>query len=241
MERVGGRAPDRLREVRINGDYLQFTQASVMIAMGFTKVLCAATVEEKVPPFLKGTGRGWVTAEYAMLPASTPKRVPRESALGRVGGRTHEIQRLIGRSLRTVTDLQGFGERTITVDCDVIQADGGTRTAAITGGFVALVLLFRSLRERGVIDKLPVRDYVSAVSVGMVDGIPLLDLDYSEDSRAEVDMNIVMTGSGQFIEIQGTAEKEPFDRQRLNALTDLAAGGIGDLIRRQREMLGELT
>lgn len=241
MERRGGRAPDRLREVRITGDYLQLAQASVMIAMGLTKVLCAATVEEKVPPFLKGTGRGWVTAEYAMLPASTPQRVPRESALGRVGGRTHEIQRLIGRSLRTVTDLQGFGERTVTVDCDVIQADGGTRTAAITGGFVALVLLFRSLRERGLITRLPVRDYVCAVSVGMVDGTPLLDLDYSEDSRAEVDMNIVMTGSGQFIEIQGTAEKEPFDRQRLNALMDLATRGIGNLLGELRGILGELT
>ena len=240
MERMGGRAPDRLREIRITGDYLQFAQASVIIEMGFTKLVCAATVEVKVPPFLKGTGRGWVTSEYAMLPASTPKRVPRESALGRVGGRTHEIQRLIGRSLRAVTDLQGFGERTVTVDCDVIQADGGTRTAAITGGFIALVSLLRSLRERGLIDRLPVRDYVSAVSVGMVDGILLLDLDYREDSQAEVDMNIVMTGSGQFIEIQGTAEKEPFDRQQLSALTDLAAGGIGDLIRRQREMLGEL-
>lgn len=241
MERAEARPLDRLRELRITGDYLKFTEASVMIEMGFTKVLCAATMEEKVPSFLKNTGRGWVTAEYAMLPASTQKRSPRESTVGRVGGRTHEIQRLIGRSLRSITDLQAFGERTITLDCDVIQADGGTRTAAITGGFIALVSLFRGLRQRGLIGKLPVRDYVSAVSVGIVDGHALLDLDYREDSQAEVDMNVVMTGSGRFIEIQGTAETEPFDRQQLNALTDLAAGGIRDLIGKLRDLLGDLN
>jgi ribonuclease PH len=241
MERAEARPLDRLRELRITGDYLKFTEASVMIEMGFTKVLCAATMEEKVPSFLKNTGRGWVTAEYAMLPTSTQKRSPRESTVGRVGGRTHEIQRLIGRSLRSITDLQAFGERTITLDCDVIQADGGTRTAAITGGFIALVSLFRGLRQRGLIGRLPVRDYVSAVSVGIVDGHVLLDLDYREDSQAEVDMNVVMTGSGRFIEIQGTAETEPFDRQRLNALTDLAAGGITDLIGKLRDLLGDLN
>jgi len=240
MERADGRPLNSLREVRIVRNYLQFTEASVMIEMGFTKLLCAATMEEKVPPFLKNTGRGWVTAEYAMLPVSTQKRSPRESTVGRVGGRTHEIQRLIGRSLRAVTDLQGFGERTITVDCDVIQADGGTRTAAITGGFVALVMFFRRMRESGLIDKIPVKDYVSAISVGIVDGNPLLDLDYREDSRAEVDMNVVMTGSGAFIEVQGTAETKPFNRQQLNALTDLAATGITDLIGKLRELLGAL-
>jgi ribonuclease PH len=241
MERAGGRAADSLREFRISGDYLHFTKASVLIELGYTKLICAATLEEKVPPFLKNTGRGWVTAEYAMLPASTQKRSPRESTTGRVGGRTHEIQRLIGRSLRAVTDLKGFGERTVTLDCDVIQADGGTRTAAVTGGFAALVALFRSLREGGLIERIPLRDYVSAVSVGIVDGQPLLDLDYREDSRAEVDMNVVMTGSGHFIEVQGTAETKPFDRGHLNALTDLAAAGIAEMVRKLRQMLGELN
>jgi ribonuclease PH len=239
MERVDGRRWDQMRDFRITMNYLRFAEGSVLVEMGHTKVLCAATIEEKVPPFLKNSGRGWLTAEYSMLPASTQKRSPRESTSGKVGGRTHEIQRLIGRSLRTVTDLQRFGERTITIDCDVIQADGGTRTAAITGGFVALVNLFRSLKERGVVNSIPVKDSVSAISVGMVDGQLLLDLDYHEDSRAEVDMNFVMTGSGLFIEVQGTAETLPFDRNRLNAMTDLAAAGIEVLGRKQREILGD--
>jgi ribonuclease PH len=239
MKRVDGRRWDQMRDFRITMNYLRFAEGSVLVEMGHTKVLCAATIEEKVPPFLKNSGRGWLTAEYSMLPASTQKRSPRESTSGKVGGRTHEIQRLIGRSLRTVTDLQSFGERTITIDCDVIQADGGTRTAAITGGFVALVNLFRSLKERGVVNSIPVKDSVSAVSVGMVDGQLLLDLDYHEDSRAEVDMNFVMTGSGLFIEVQGTAETLPFDRNRLNAMTDLAAAGIEVLGRKQREILGD--
>jgi len=204
-------------------------------------VICAATIEDTVPPFLKNSGRGWLTAEYSMLPAATQKRSKRESTNGRIGGRTHEIQRLIGRSLRAVTDLQGFGERTITIDCDVIQADGGTRTAAITGGFVALVDLFRKLKERGVVGFIPIRDYVSAISVGIVDGELRLDLAYEEDSRAEVDMNFVMTGSGLFIEVQGTAENLPFDRDRLAAMTDLATTAIADLTRKQREILGGLT
>jgi ribonuclease PH len=238
MERVDGRGWDRMRDFRITMNYLRFAEGSVLVEMGHTKVLCAATIEEKVPPFLKNSGRGWLTAEYSMLPASTQKRSPRESTSGRVGGRTHEIQRLIGRSLRTVTDLQSFGERTITIDCDVIQADGGTRTAAITGGFVALVNLFRSLKERGMVNSIPVKDSVSAVSVGMVDGQLLLDLDYHEDSRAEVDMNFVMTGSGLFIEVQGTAEALPFDRNRLDAMADLATAGIRDLSRKQQEILG---
>ena len=238
MQRDGDREWNRLRTFRITRDFLHFSEGSVLVEMGHTRVICAATIEEKVPPFLKNSGRGWLTAEYAMLPASTQKRSSRESTAGKIGGRTHEIQRLIGRSLRAVTDLKAFGERTITLDCDVIQADGGTRTAAITGGFIALVDLFRRLKERGVVNSIPVTDYVSAVSVGIVDGRPLLDLDYAEDSSAEVDMNFVMTGKGLFIEVQGTAEAKPFDRDQLSALTDLAAFGIGELTERQREILG---
>jgi ribonuclease PH len=240
MQRSGGRAWNEMRDFRITRDFLRFSEGSVLVEMGHTRVICSATLEERVPPFLKNTGRGWLTAEYAMLPAATQKRSTRESTSGRIGGRTHEIQRLIGRSLRAVTDLQGFGERTITLDCDVIQADGGTRTASITGGFVALVDLLRRMKERGVVGSLPVRDYVSAVSVGIVNGDLLLDLEYAEDSGAEVDMNVVMTGGGRFIEVQGTAESEPFDRGRLDAMTDLAAAGIGRLIERQREILGGL-
>lgn len=240
MGRDGGRAWDRLRECRITKDFLDFSEGSVLLEMGRTRVICAATLEEKVPPFLKNSGRGWVTAEYAMLPASTQKRSPRESTSGKIGGRTHEIQRLIGRSLRAVTDLTGFGERTITIDCDVIQADGGTRTAAITGGFIALANVFRRLKEKGIISRIPVSDFVSAVSVGIVDGQPLLDLDYSEDSHADVDMNVVMTGGGLFIEVQGTAEAAPFDRNRLNDLTELAAAGIRELTQKQRDILGSL-
>jgi len=238
MRRDGDREWNRLRTFRITRDFLHFSEGSVLVEMGHTRVICAATIEEKVPPFLKNSGRGWLTAEYAMLPASTQKRSSRESTAGKIGGRTHEIQRLIGRSLRAVTDLKAFGERTITLDCDVIQADGGTRTAAITGGFIALVDLFRRLKERGVVNSIPVTDYVSAVSVGIVDGRPLLDLDYAEDSSAEVDMNFVMTGKGLFIEVQGTAEVKPFDRDQLSALTDLAAFGIGELTERQRGILG---
>jgi len=238
MRRGDDREWNRLRTFRITRDFLHFSEGSVLVEMGHTRVICAATIEEKVPPFLKNSGRGWLTAEYAMLPASTQKRSSRESTVGKIGGRTHEIQRLIGRSLRAVTDLNAFGERTITIDCDVIQADGGTRTAAITGGFIALVDLFRRLKERGVVNTIPVMDYVSAVSVGIVDGRPLLDLDYAEDSSAEVDMNFVMTGKGLFIEVQGTAEAKPFDRDQLSALTDLAAAGIGELTERQREILG---
>jgi ribonuclease PH len=221
-------------------DFLHFSEGSVLVEMGRTRVICAATLEDRVPPFLKNSGKGWLTAEYAMLPASTQKRSPRESTSGKIGGRTHEIQRLIGRTLRAVTDLRAFGERTITVDCDVIQADGGTRTAAITGAFVALVSLLRRMKERGVVSAIPVTDYVSAVSVGVVNGELLLDLDYAEDSGAEVDMNVVMTGKGLFIEVQGTAEARPFDRDRLSALTELAAAGIGELTQRQREILGGL-
>jgi ribonuclease PH len=238
MKRDGNREWNQLRDFRITRDFLHFSEGSVLVEMGHTRVICAATIEDNVPPFLKNSGRGWLTAEYAMLPSSTNKRSPRESTAGKIGGRTHEIQRLIGRSLRAVTDLKTFGERTITMDCDVIQADGGTRTAAITGGFIALIDLFRRLKDREVVSSIPVMDYVAAVSVGLVDGQPLLDLDYVEDSSAEVDMNFVMTGKGLFIEVQGTAESKPFDRHGLTALTELASAGIGELTRRQREILG---
>ena len=237
--RKDGRKADQIRPVVIARDYLRHPKGSVLIEMGDTKVICAVSVEEGVPPFLKNTGRGWLTAEYAMIPASTHERSARESSRGKVGGRTHEIQRLIGRSLRAVTDLTAFGERTIHVDCDVIQADGGTRTASITGSFVAVVDAFRRLRAEGLVDRMPVRDFVSAVSVGIVDGQMLLDLQYEEDHRAEVDMNVVATRGGLFVEVQGTAEAVPFARQRLEAMTDLAVRGIAMLTRKQIEVLGE--
>lgn len=241
MVRVEGRPWNEIRDIRMTRDFLKYPEGSVLIEMGQTKVICTATMEDKAPAFLKNTGRGWLTSEYAMLPGSTQNRTDRESARGRIGGRTHEIQRLIGRSLRAVTDLNTFGERTIYIDCDVIQADGGTRTASITGGFVALVDLFRKLQKKGVVDRIPVCDYVSAVSVGIVDDQLLLDLDYEEDSRAEVDMNVIMTGSGLFIEIQGTAEKTPFGRERLNAMSAMAEAGIEKLIKKQVELLGDLN
>ena len=234
------RQPTGLRPVRITPNFLKHTAGSVLIEMGDTRVICTAAVQNEVPPFLRNTGRGWLTAEYAMLPMATETRSSRESSRGKVGGRTHEIQRLIGRSLRAVTNLTAFGEKTIYIDCDVIQADGGTRTASITGSFVALVGLFRKMRETGVIKTMPVLDYVAAVSIGIVDDEMLLDLDYSEDSRAEVDMNVVMTGEGRFIEVQGTAEEKPFDRRRLDALIDTAARGIAELTQIQRDILGPL-
>ncbi|MDO9559675.1 MAG: ribonuclease PH [Syntrophales bacterium] len=241
MTRNEGRRWNEIRDIRMTRDFLKYPEGSVLIEMGQTKVICTATMEDKAPAFLRNTGRGWLTSEYAMLPGSTQNRTDRESARGRIGGRTHEIQRLIGRSLRAVTDLNTFGERTIYVDCDVIQADGGTRTASITGGFVALVDLFRKLQKKGVVERIPVCDYVSAVSVGIVDDQLLLDLDYEEDSRAEVDMNVIMTGSGLFIEIQGTAEKTPFSRERLNAMSALAEEGIRKLIEKQLELLGDIN
>ena len=241
MVRVEGRHWNEIRDIRMTRDFLKDPEGSVLIEMGQTKVICTATMEDKAPAFLRNTGRGWLTSEYAMLPGSTQSRMDRESARGRIGGRTHEIQRLIGRSLRAVTDLTTFGERTIYIDCDVIQADGGTRTASITGGFVALVDLFRKLQKRGLVDRIPVRDYVSAVSVGIVNDQLLLDLNYEEDSRAEVDMNVIMTGGGLFIEIQGTAEKKPFSRERLSAMSALADEGIQKLIKKQFELLGDLN
>jgi ribonuclease PH len=238
--RTNGRRFDEIREIKITKGFLKYPEGSVMIEMGHTKVICTATIEDKVPPFLKNTGRGWLTAEYSMLPMSTQLRTPRESTRGRVGGRTHEIQRLIGRSLRAVTDLNTFGERTIYIDCDVIQADGGTRTASITGGFIALIDLFMKLKQKGIVKEIPVVDFVSAVSVGVVDSQIYLDIDYEEDSKAEVDMNFVMTGNGRFIEIQGTAEEEPFSRELLNDMITLAASGIYEITRKQRDILGEL-
>lgn len=239
--RVNGRKGDQLRDVTIISHYLKFPCGSVLMGMGDTRVICTATMEDRVPAFLKNTGQGWLTAEYSMLPAATQNRNPREAAMGKVGGRTYEIQRLIGRSLRAITDLKAFGERTIYIDCDVIQADGGTRTASITGAFVALVDLFRDLRERGLINHLPLKDYLSAVSVGIVDGEALLDLDYGEDSQAEVDMNFVATAGGLFIEVQGTAEGAPFRREQLSAMTDLALKGTSLLTEKQINILGELS
>jgi len=238
--RPDGRRPRELRPVLITPNYLRHAEGSALITVGLTRVLCAASVEEGVPPFLRGSGRGWVTAEYGMLPRSTHTRSDREAARGRVGGRTHEIQRLIGRSLRAVTDLAVLGERTIWIDCDVIEADGGTRTAAITGAYVALALAVRTLEASGTALGGPVlRDAVAAVSVGLVDRRLCLDLAYVEDSRAEVDMNVVMTGQGRFVEVQGTAEAKPFTAAQLARMTALAADGIKQLITIQRETLGD--
>ncbi len=219
---------------------MMHAEGSVLIEAGHTRVLCSASVEDRVPPFLRGTGKGWVTAEYGMLPRATSTRTQREATAGKVGGRTQEIQRLIGRSLRAVTTLKALGERTVWVDCDVLQADGGTRTAAITGGFVALVLALDRLRQQGALRTLPVIDYVAATSVGVVGGAPLLDLAYEEDSAADVDMNVVKTGDGRFIEVQGTAEAEPFDRTALDALLALADTGISALVGKQRAIVGDM-
>ena len=238
--RLDNRRPDQLRETRIVPKYLMHPEGSVLIEAGATRVICTASVEDRVPPFLRNTGKGWVTAEYGMLPRATTTRTTREASSGKVGGRTQEIQRLIGRSLRSVTRLDALGERTVWIDCDVIQADGGTRTASITGSFVALVLALDVMRQKGVIQSVPVTDYVAATSVGIIDGQPQLDLAYAEDSRAEVDMNIVKTGAGKYIEVQGTAETTPFGRDALLLLLDLADRGIQQLIQLQREHVGHL-
>jgi ribonuclease PH len=238
--RVGGRANSELRKVTITRNYIKYAEGSVLIEIGDTKVICTASIEEKVPPFLKETGRGWITSEYSMLPRSSETRIVRESSRGRVGGRTHEIQRLIGRSIRAVVDLSRLGERTIWVDCDVIQADGGTRTASITGGFVAVVDALTVLKKQGRIKELLIKDYIAAVSAGIVDGEMLLDLDYEEDSRAEVDMNFVMTSGGKFVELQGTAESNPFSAEQLEVLTSLSKNGINALIEKQKEALGDI-
>ena len=235
--RKDGRRHDELRPIRITRDYQEFAEGSCLIELGQTRVLCAATFEDKVPPFLRGTGRGWVTAEYSMLPRSTTTRTPREVQQGRPSGRTQEIQRLIGRSLRAVTQLGAFGEATVTVDCDVLLADGGTRTASITGAYVALHDAFRKLVDAGRLERVPLIEEVAAVSVGIVDGEAVLDLPYEEDSIASVDFNVVMTAGGRFVELQGTAEGEAFDRDQLGGLLDLASAGIERLVAAQREAL----
>ncbi len=237
MNRSFDRSPGDLRPVRFHRRYTRYAEGSVMVEMGHTRVLCTASVEEKVPSFLKGRGSGWVTAEYGMLPRATHTRGTREAASGRQSGRTQEIQRLVGRSLRAVTDLSKLGERQVTVDCDVIQADGGTRCAAITGAMVALADAFGWMRSQGMIAVDPLRDFVAAVSVGMVQGVPVLDLDYAEDSACGTDMNVVMTGGGRFVEVQGTAEGEPFTREEMAGLIDLASKGISELVALQRSAL----
>ena len=241
MTRSDGRTPNQMRAVSIKKHFIKHAEGSVLIQVGNTQVICNASVEDKVPPFLRDKKQGWVTAEYAMLPRSTHTRTPRESSRGKVSGRTQEIQRLIGRSLRTVVDMKQLGERTLWIDCDVIQADGGTRTASITGAFVAMCLALKRLKKDKQIDVIPVKDFVAATSVGILDGKKILDLDYSEDSVAEVDMNIVKTGSGGFVEIQGTAEQEPFSDKDLDAMLSLAHKGIKELIVLQKKAIGSLT
>jgi ribonuclease PH len=240
MNREDGRAYNELRSTKITKNYIKHLPGSVLIEIGHTKVICAATFTDGIPKFLKGTNQGWLTAEYSMLPYSSPNRIPRESVKGKIGGRTHEVQRLIGRALRSITDMTQFQEKTIIVDCDVIQADGGTRTASITGAFVALYELFKDLKTNGVIEKLPIKDYVAAVSVGIVDKNIYLDLSYEEDSIASVDLNVAMTGSGKLVEIQGTAEGDPFSFEEFLSLFELAKSGISELIKIQKGVIGEL-
>jgi ribonuclease PH len=236
--RPSQRKPDELRPVAIDRHYTRHAEGSVLVAFGDTRVICTASVEEGVPGFLRGRAQGWVTAEYGMLPRATHTRTDREAARGKQSGRTQEIQRLIGRSLRAVTDLEKLGERTVKLDCDVIQADGGTRTASVTGAFVALHDAVGTLLERGVLAASPIRDFVAAASVGLLEGVPVLDLDYAEDSGCDTDMNVVMTGSGGFVEIQGTAEGKPFSAAQMDALLALAKRGIAELIARQKAALG---
>ncbi|HET7290540.1 MAG TPA: ribonuclease PH [Thermodesulfobacteriota bacterium] len=237
--RSDGREWDQLRPVKITRGIMKYAEGSALIETGETKVLCTATFEDRVPPFLKDTGKGWVTAEYSMLPRSTKERITRDSVRGKIGGRSHEIQRIIGRALRSVIDLGKLGERSITIDCDVLQADGGTRTASITGAFVALSDAALNLIRQGVISENPIVDFIAAVSVGIVGGKPALDLNYEEDSKAEVDMNVAMTGSGLLVEVQGTAEGKPFSKKNLNALIKLSEKGITELIEKQKEILAE--
>ena len=236
MARLDNRSADKIRKVNITRNYLKYPEGSCLIELGSTKVICTASVEESVPPFLRGSGTGWVTAEYGMLPRSCNTRIPR----GKDSGRTYEIQRLVGRSLRTVTEMKSLGERSIWIDCDVIQGDGGTRTAAITGSFIALVDALSKLKKSGLIKDIPIKDYVAATSVGIVNGELLLDLCYEEDSKAEVDMNVVMTGTGEFIEIQGTAERNPFAKDKMDKMLEAAQKGIEDLFSIQRKLVGDL-
>src|SRR5437899_3659672 len=239
--RSDNRTRDQMRPVNMVSGFISTAEGSVLIEVGNTRVICTASVEEAVPAFQRGSGRGWVSAEYGMLPRSTLTRTPRESSRGRVSGRTHEIQRLIGRSLRAVTDLEKLGERTVWIDCDVIQADGGTRTASITGAFVALGLALEKLVEAGTLTAVPLRDFVAAISVGVVDGEVLLDLNYEEDSRADVDMNLVMTAGYKVVELQATAERQVFDENQLGKMMGLARQGVQSLIAKQQAILGMLT
>jgi ribonuclease PH len=239
--RSDGRKPNQLRPLSITAGYIKTADGSVLIQMGDTKVICTAKLEDRVPPFLRNSGKGWITAEYGMLPGSSQVRIGRESARGKIGGRTHEIQRLIGRSLRAISDLKNLGERSVWIDCDVIQADGGTRTASITGAYVALTEAVRRWLERGIVSSNPIKDAVAAVSIGMVDGKVLLDLCYEEDSKAEVDMNFVMTGSGKFIEVQGTAESAPFTRRQMERMSEVAQQGIKELIKAQKRVIASLA
>lgn len=236
MVRQDGRGLDKIRRVNITRDYIKYAEGSCLIELGNTRVICTASIEESVPPFLKGTGTGWVTAEYGMIPRSCQKRIQR----GKESGRTHEIQRLVGRSLRAVCDMKPLGERTIWIDCDVIQADGGTRTASITGSFIALCFALNKLKKDGLFNKIPIRDFVAATSVGILNGDLLLDLTYEEDSRADMDMNVVMTASDEFIEIQGTAERKTFQKEQLDKLLNLAKKGIAELIDTQRNLLKDI-
>ena len=235
--RKDGRAADEMRPIEIAPHFTMHAEGSVLISTGHTRVLCTASVEDRIPHFLRGKGQGWITGEYGMLPRSTNTRIQREASKGRLGGRTQEIQRLIGRSLRSVVDLRRLGERTIWVDCDVIQADGGTRTASISGAFVAVALALGKMKQKGLIKEPPLFDYLGAVSVGLIGVEPRLDLDYSEDSSADVDMNVVMTGRGFFVEVQGTAEKHPFSRKQMDHMMDLAGSGIESMIEKQKEIL----
>lgn len=237
MPRADGRKNNELRKLKITADYIKFAEGSCLVELGNTKVIATASVEDGVPPFLRNSGNGWVTGEYGMIPRSCKSRVPREASKGKLGGRTHEIQRLIGRSLRSVTDTTKLGERTIWLDCDVVQADGGTRCASITGSFVALALALEKMREDKILSSIPLSDYVAAISVGMINGEAVLDLDYEEDSKGEVDMNIVMTGKGRFIEVQGTAEREPFTKKDLDELTALAQIGIHEIMTVQKKAI----
>lgn len=237
--REDGRAENQLRKIKITRDFNLYAEGSVLIEFGNTKVICTASVSEKVPPFLKGQGKGWITAEYSMIPRATGERNQRESAKGKLSGRTMEIQRLIGRALRTAIDLDKLGERTVTIDCDVIQADGGTRTTSISGGYIALALAMKKLLNEGILAENPIISNVAAISVGIVGGTPMLDLKYSEDSAAEVDMNVVMNGEGRFVEVQGTGEEATYTRAELNELLDLAEAGINEIIELQNRVIGE--
>jgi len=238
-DRIDGRKNDEVREIKINRNYISHANGSVFIEMGSTRIICTATVEDKVPPFLRGKGSGWITAEYDMIPRSTPQRIIRPQVMGRISGRTHEIQRLIGRSLRAVTDLKKLGERTVWIDCDVIEADGGTRTASITGGFIALFDCLHSLTREKVIEEMPVTDFLAAISVGIVDDEILVDLCFEEDFRAQVDMNVVMDSKGKLIEVQSTAEDRPFSREEFNKMLCISAKAIRQIIEFQKKILGQ--